>query len=632
MTTTPPPYTTFNPLSQPNLQSYEKYIPTAFNSELTLLQKVNMLIQTLNTVIDTVNSSFTSLQAIEDWALGEGLNADVVAKLDAMQADGSLAGIFTKLFVSVYDYGAKGDGVTDDTQAFNDALASSEGVTVYVPTGSYLINGQINIPDYAKLVGSRIGMPQGIGTDTTEGGSRISKVTESVLLLNPITAISASLSMGKQATVKGLALIYPNQTTTATDESQVIQYVPTINAPLGGAQLLDLRTWGAYNFFTGQGEAIRINNLYGWTFGTAINISNSADVCHLTNIHLNPNVERPVTSLINLSKARSSSQAIYLTNVDEVLIDNIHIYGYRTGVKAYGTNGVNQVTFAINNYFFDSTGVAFDIDSDGAWGVRINNGVAIVGFSDSADYAGFLRLNKSGGANSYSVPVLVSNSEVFLWNGGVTPTYKVNFIFTYNFQLSLSNVTADSLDNFISPHSSYVDGVIRSGNNMLDLTKLYHNKNWIKNADLQTDSDSNGVPDNWTVNAASGDTISVTRDVTGFMKVTTANGTSASGMKGLYQRVSLPSQASNVTILVKTRNPNDRTNIGVLSYDDASFTNPVSTYASYTTNGVATMTINNKQVFDIYIQPGTSAGDNVLVEWVQVVYGSQRYWLHISGE
>ena len=46
--------------------------------------------------------------------------------------------------ISVIDYGAVGDGSTDDTSAINAALAAaSSGDAVYFPTGNYKITSQI---------------------------------------------------------------------------------------------------------------------------------------------------------------------------------------------------------------------------------------------------------------------------------------------------------------------------------------------------------------------------------------------------------------------------------------------------------------------------------------------------------
>jgi polygalacturonase len=47
-----------------------------------------------------------------------------------------------KDYVSVTDFGAVGDNATDDTTAFNNAIAT--GKQVYVPAGTYLINATIN--------------------------------------------------------------------------------------------------------------------------------------------------------------------------------------------------------------------------------------------------------------------------------------------------------------------------------------------------------------------------------------------------------------------------------------------------------------------------------------------------------
>lgn len=61
--------------------------------------------------------------------------------------------------VDVTNYGAVGDGLTDDTQAFEDAIAAcAEGYAVYIPDGNYRITDTINITKSIALRGeSRLG-------------------------------------------------------------------------------------------------------------------------------------------------------------------------------------------------------------------------------------------------------------------------------------------------------------------------------------------------------------------------------------------------------------------------------------------------------------------------------------------
>lgn len=54
-------------------------------------------------------------------------------------------------FVSVKDFGAAGDGLTDDTLAFQQALSAHDHV--FVPSGVYIVSGTIAIGDGQSLVG-----------------------------------------------------------------------------------------------------------------------------------------------------------------------------------------------------------------------------------------------------------------------------------------------------------------------------------------------------------------------------------------------------------------------------------------------------------------------------------------------
>jgi len=63
--------------------------------------------------------------------------------------------------VSVMAFGAKGDGKTDDTQAFQRALDSfgTKGGTVYAPRGAYLFAGSLNVPQAVTLKGAFESVP-----------------------------------------------------------------------------------------------------------------------------------------------------------------------------------------------------------------------------------------------------------------------------------------------------------------------------------------------------------------------------------------------------------------------------------------------------------------------------------------
>lgn len=107
--------------------------PESFNNITTLQGNVTSLTAadtTINNRIDTTNAGVSALTTRVN-----------------------------QLTYNVRDYGAIGDGVADDTQAFKDAVADviTKGGTIFIPAGRYLIKDQINIdisgyPDTQKAV------------------------------------------------------------------------------------------------------------------------------------------------------------------------------------------------------------------------------------------------------------------------------------------------------------------------------------------------------------------------------------------------------------------------------------------------------------------------------------------------
>ena len=55
--------------------------------------------------------------------------------------------------VNVKDFGAKGDGVTNDREAIQTAIDKANGRTVFLPSGTYAIKRTLILNDHTHLTG-----------------------------------------------------------------------------------------------------------------------------------------------------------------------------------------------------------------------------------------------------------------------------------------------------------------------------------------------------------------------------------------------------------------------------------------------------------------------------------------------
>ena len=107
-------------------------------------------------------TEFSDIAALADYTYSD-IVVGYAAQTGPTQSDPVVRSVQAKLddFASVRDFGATGDGVTDDTAAINRALFqlycretnTQIRRSLYFPAGTYRVTDTIIIPTYAKLVG-----------------------------------------------------------------------------------------------------------------------------------------------------------------------------------------------------------------------------------------------------------------------------------------------------------------------------------------------------------------------------------------------------------------------------------------------------------------------------------------------
>src|SRR5215475_6818845 len=116
---------------------------------------------------------------------------------------------------SVGDFGAKGDGKTDDTMAFQKALDAARqagGGVVYAPRGNYFFAGHLDIPAAVTLKGvwesvpSHVGIRNAGAAKPTDDGTTF-LITEG----QGIEDGPGFITLHDNSTIKGVVLYYPNQ-------------------------------------------------------------------------------------------------------------------------------------------------------------------------------------------------------------------------------------------------------------------------------------------------------------------------------------------------------------------------------------------------------------------------------------
>lgn len=119
-----PIITSFSKIAPIITQKYERYIPTANDESLTLLEKVNKVIIHLNQIGSLSNDLNEQWLAVMDWVMNGGISEAVIDRLDEMANDGTLDEIindhlFSELNAKIDSKASQVDLTNLDTELTN---------------------------------------------------------------------------------------------------------------------------------------------------------------------------------------------------------------------------------------------------------------------------------------------------------------------------------------------------------------------------------------------------------------------------------------------------------------------------------------------------------------------------------
>jgi hypothetical protein len=272
---------------------------------------------------------------------------------------------------SVRDYGAKGDGMTDDTAAFQaalDAAADARGGVVFAPTGNYLFTGHLNVPVAVTLKGVWESVPAHNGIrdrglpKPTDNGTTLLVTAGAGSEAGP-----AFVTLNTDSTLKGVTLYYPNQK--ADEEPEPYPYAIAMRGK--NPAVLAVELLNPYNGIDAtQNERHLIRDVQGQPIRRGIMVDRIYDIGRIENVHFNPWWSMK-PKLFQWQMAHGEAFVFGRTDWQYVL--NTFCFGYRIGYRFTRTEaGVCNGNFL--GIGADDCHTALVVDECAPYGLLITNG------------------------------------------------------------------------------------------------------------------------------------------------------------------------------------------------------------------------------------------------------------------
>ena len=186
-----------------------------------------------------------------------------------------------KLVFNVKSYGAVGNGTTDDTTAFQNALdaaSAANGGIVWVPTGNYRIASHLSIPAHVTLEGVFRAPP----------GNYVGNFGSTLLAIEGQGNENGTpfIQMSDQSVINGITIFYPEQSNTS-----VVAYPWCIRGANNNCTVMDVllvNPWQGLDFGTNSCGRHMIQRVYGQPIKMGLFINRVLDVGRVQDVHFWP--------------------------------------------------------------------------------------------------------------------------------------------------------------------------------------------------------------------------------------------------------------------------------------------------------------------------------------------------------
>ncbi|HET9061310.1 MAG TPA: glycosyl hydrolase family 28-related protein [Acidimicrobiales bacterium] len=246
-------------------------------------------------------------------------------------------------FLDVREFGAKGDGVTDDTGALRAAIVAASpgsaptGNVVYLPAGAYMLTSSLELPPGVSLQGSGWNTP----------GAQVNTFAGTWLFVGQGANFSPVVLAGNGSAVRNLAFNVRDQPTTVP----VPEAQPMVLVTANNVLIEDVFLYNPYGGIAISGAAqASLRRIWGQPLQYGIAIDRSQDVNFIDTVHFWPYWQPQGTPVGRYQLANATALVLY--RCDNPHLSNIFAYNFARGISLAGSEaGIPHKVHLVNADF-----------------------------------------------------------------------------------------------------------------------------------------------------------------------------------------------------------------------------------------------------------------------------------------